>query len=483
MKISKIKRMPRNFFALFMTVVMVAIFILPMAASAVNDSESELYSEDAEMNLDVIFVLDASGSMLESDPNKVALDAFNLFVDLCDETCSVGYVVYTEKIKDSSDLVPISNKKNLDTMKNKISNIQYDPNGDTDIALGLTKAMQMHDKTKSDSKRKKIIVLLSDGNTHLIGSTRTVAESQKEMEQTLKELKSKDIPVYSIGLNYDGTLDKKESEKISSSTNGRSFEIKSSANLTGIASDIFGKVYNLDGEDKEIVNGIVTINVKDSSVFYVNVIVKSRFTRSQLDPKITTPRGETIPVSEDIMNITGKNEAESIKVTSAGTYTLIKMIYPKSGTWKISLKNANNENCQVTQLDFYSVYIGQTLPKEAAINSKVEIIASMNDREGVVKDEDLLDTITMTTTVTGKNSGTKLEIPLTKDTDGVYKGEFTPKEVDVYRIQTTAKSDKFTKESRIANVAVREFVQTSKSDNGDLNVSGKSDGQTSVPEN
>lgn len=326
MKISKIKRMPRNFFALFMTVVMVAIFILPMAASAVNDSESELYSEDAEMNLDVIFVLDASGSMLESDPNKVALDAFNLFVDLCDETCSVGYVVYTEKIKDSSDLVPISNKKNLDTMKNKISNIQYDPNGDTDIALGLTKAMQMHDKTKSDSKRKKIIVLLSDCNTHLIGSTRTVAESQKEMEQTLKELKSKDIPVYSIGLNYDGTLDKKESEKISSSTNGRSFETKSSANLTGIASDIFGKVYNLDGEDKEIVNGIVTINVKDSSVFYVNVIVKSRFTRSQLDPKITTPRGETIPVSEDIMNITGKNEAESIKVTSAGTYTLIKMI-------------------------------------------------------------------------------------------------------------------------------------------------------------
>ena len=61
-----------------------------------------------------MFVIDASGSMLQSDPKKVALDAFNLFADMCDETCRVGYVVYTHKIKDSEDLTSINDNENLE---------------------------------------------------------------------------------------------------------------------------------------------------------------------------------------------------------------------------------------------------------------------------------------------------------------------------------------------------------------------------------
>lgn len=439
------KRIMKGIVSLAMIVCMITAFLVPaVIVRAVSDEE--LFKTEAEMNLDVVFVLDASGSMLTSDPNKVALDAFNLFVDLCDDTCSVGYVVYSEKIKDFSDLYNIKSKSTLDSMKKKIAGIEYDPNGDTDIALGLTKAMNLQINYRaSDKTRKKVIILLSDGNTHLIGTTRTVEESKKEMETTLAALNEKGIPVYSIGLNYDKTLDKKELENISSKTKGQTFETSKSSELPGIASEIFGDIYQLEGEPKEIVDGTVTINIKDSSVFYVNVIIRSDFTLSQLDPQVTDPNGKKISIYNN----------PDLPVTSAGTYTLIKMIYPEPGNWTIKLKNANNENCKVTQLDYYSIYIKQEVPKAIALKDSVRITASVNDRKGVVSDEDLLKTIRMTSLITDTD-GKEFTVVLNREPGtGVYTGTYTPQAFGTYRIRSTAISEKFQKDSRSASFSVK----------------------------
>ena len=460
------KSIPRRLLSLLLSAVIAVMFFVPViSVRADNDEDIQDSEQNANMNLDVVFVLDSSGSMLESDPNKVALDAFNLFVDLCDETCGVGYVVYSEKIKDSNNIVDISNKNNLETMKKKISGIQYDPYGDTDIALGLTKAMSIHDarRTPKNQGRKKVIILLSDGNTHLIGTARSMEESQKEMETTLKSLNEKGIPVYSIGLNYDKTLDKKELEKISKTTGGTTYETSTSDKLTGIISDIFSNIYELDGVPKEIVNGKVTIEVKDSSVFYVNVIIRSSFTLEQLAPVITTPEGRKIQVTTQTKHITGTGgEFEAINITSAGTYTLMKFIYPRSGNWIIELKNANNNNCKVTQLDFYSVYVKQTVQNVANVGSTVNIEGSLNDRDGVILDEDLLKTIKMKTVIQASPSGETTEIELERDFNGIYRGTYVPTETGRYWVTTIAESNKFKKESHLAKLAVgTDYVEPS----------------------
>lgn len=444
-EVNELKKIVKGIISVIVTACMLAAFFMP-AFIVRAATDEELFKAEAEMNLDVVFVLDASGSMLTSDPNKVALDAFNLFVDLCDDTCSVGYVVYTEKIKDQSDLYNIKNKSALDSMKKKISSIEYDPNGDTDIALGLTKALDMQTNYRpTDKTRKKVIILLSDGNTHLIGSTRTVDESKKEMETTLASLNEKGIPVYSIGLNYDKTLDKKELDNISSKTNGQTFETSKSSELPGIASQIFSDIYQLEGEPKEIVNGSVTISIKDSSVFYVNVIIRSDFTLSQLDPQIIDPNGKNVP-------LTG---SENITVSSAGTYTLIKMIYPEPGDWTIKLKNATNKNCKVTQLDFYSIYIKQDIAKAIALGDSVKITATINDRKGVVSDEDLLKTIRMTSTVTDAD-GKEYTVVLNRvPGTGTYSASYKPEAFGKYLIRSTAISEKFQKESRTASLVVQ----------------------------
>lgn len=412
----------------------------------IEEEELQEMLEDGKMDMDVIFVLDASGSMLYSDPNKVAIDAFNLFVDLLDDTCGVGYVVYTQSIKSSSDIVSLTDSKSVNKVKQDINSLNYDPSGDTDIALGITKAMNIFKEQKNaEPGRKRTIFLLSDGNTDLPHGPRTVEESKKELASTLDELKTMDIPVYSVGLNYNGALDKDEIANISGKTGGKAYQTRQSTGLVKIAGDIFGDIYDLEGTQKEIVNGDVKIEVKDNTVFYVNVIIRSNFTREQLNPILTDPKG----------NIKDLDKDKNISVTSTRTYTLIKLIYPDSGTWNLHLSNVTQDNCTVTQMDFYSIYVAQEFStKKAAPDSLITITASLNDVHGRLDDYDLINTITMKTIITGESG--EQEIMLSKLSNGTFTGKIKLKAEGTYTVKTRAKGSKFQKSSRSAQIIINE---------------------------
>lgn len=49
----------------------------------------------ANMDLDIVFVIDASTSMKSSDPDKLAEEAAALFEQMGDDTIRVGYVFYS----------------------------------------------------------------------------------------------------------------------------------------------------------------------------------------------------------------------------------------------------------------------------------------------------------------------------------------------------------------------------------------------------
>ena len=432
-----------------------------------EELEEMLEDEDGSMDMDVIFVLDASGSMLYSDPNKVAIDAFNLFVDLLDDSCGVGYVVYTQKIEASSDIVSLNDSKGLDKVKNEITNLEYDPVGDTDIALGLTKAMDIYKSNKdTDPNRNQVIVLLSDGNTDLPNGPRTVDEYKKEMTSTLSELKEMGVPVYSIGLNYDGSLDEQEVANISGSTNGKAYKTKVSTGLIKIATDIFSDIYNLEGTQKDIVDGNVQIEVKDNTVFYVNVVIRSNFTKKELNPVLTSPDGKNVPLD---------GSSNKVKVTSTNSYTLLKLIYPDSGTWNLHLDNVTEENCVVTQMDFYSIYVKQTFSsKSAGPGQTIELSATLNDSNGVLQDSDLIKTINMSTIITSDEG--EQTIPLTRLPNGQFTGKIILNKEGTYSVKTRASGDKFQKSSRVETIRIGEiyaFDETA-SDSGKDN-SGKID--------
>jgi Mg-chelatase subunit ChlD len=93
-----------------------------------------------QFDLDVIFVIDNSSSMNQADPDKLALTAANLFIDMCQGSDSrAGYVMYTHRInaqRDLTDLISFSTD-----IKREIAGMAY--SGWTDIALGLQTALDM----------------------------------------------------------------------------------------------------------------------------------------------------------------------------------------------------------------------------------------------------------------------------------------------------------------------------------------------------
>ncbi len=209
--------------ALFLAVLMLVMNCLFLTAYADESSDAQVsdtsqasgeenadhsdVANDGQMNLDVVFVLDASGSMTKSDPKKIAIDAYRLFVDLLDDSCGIGYVVYTHEIIEKGDIVDVSDKAGLEATKKKMASIKYDLDGFTDIALGLTEAKDiLTDKKYKDDHRQKVIILLTDGNTALPKEGRPLDEADAEMEATLMTLYDRQIPVYSIGLNYNGKM-------------------------------------------------------------------------------------------------------------------------------------------------------------------------------------------------------------------------------------------------------------------------------------
>lgn len=447
-----------------------------LGITVLAEDEELPVQENGNMNLDVVFVVDSSGSMAEADPNRVAIDAFNLFVDLCDDSCGVGYTVYSEQIKESQNITMLD-KKQLASLKDKMSQINRNPYGDTDIALGLTTAMNIHKrKWNTDSSRKKLIILLSDGNTHLISGPRTVEESKKELETTLQALSDAEIPVYAIGLNYDGTLDKKETQKIASATGGKNFEAKESNELPAIISDIFADIYEIKGDKKTIKNGDVDVDIKDQSVSYVNLVIRTRLSFDRLNPTLFNPKHEKADI----------NDKNQFIVTSTDSYILIKMLSPISGKWTLHLDNATDENCNVSQLDFYSLFVKQELPQSAIAGQVLRITASLNEsNDKIITDTELLDTVSMKSTIL--NSGETQELTLALQPDGTFAGEFIPKNTGNYLIQTTAQSPTFQKGSPEYVLTVRHYsdeeLKNATAPGGNLDPDGLMPDTTALHEN
>lgn len=143
-----------------------------------------------------------------------------------------------------------------------------------------------------------MVVLLSDGRTDLPKGPRTVEESQKELSKTLKEAVSLNLPVYTIGLNYDGSLDSATMNDIAEKTGGKFYETKSSDQLNGIIEDIYND--HTKGGSAELPSqydsktGRYTTNftVDNASVYAANIVILTekvcQIRRSSILPERST---------------------------------------------------------------------------------------------------------------------------------------------------------------------------------------------------
>ncbi len=445
-------RLMKRISALLLTVFMICgVMAVPVMA------DNNALNSSSDLNFDVVFVMDGSGSMDANDPNHLVSVAGSMFLDLSiAEKSRAGYVVYSHMIRKSQELVDISDS----SLKTGLSDIQYIPEDDTDISLGLTEGLRILKNGNSlAGGRKPMIILLSDGNTDLPDGPRTVAESEAELEQTISELKTLGIPVHAVGLNGNGTMDTAVIEKIANETGGSAHFPTRADELSDIYKSIFGEASGGDFidlpayYDPDTGRWEVDFGVENESIYAVNISIMTQ--KGVSDPQITGPDGSMVMISEQ----------NGVSVANGTGYAVIKIKKPAKGLWHLSIKGDEADAIDVSMISLYDIaYITELDQTECPTNTEVRISSALYEGTDVVQDDDLVEGAIGTFSV--KNaSGAYIVQDAPLDFNAAtyeFNSSYKFKESGTYYITCTlnGKDGSFTKESAPVELKVKSIPIT-----------------------
>ncbi|WP_077611757.1 vWA domain-containing protein [Clostridium sp. Marseille-P2415] len=255
--------------------VVFVLFCFVFISNSFGVSAEEIASE--KNGLDVTFVMDYSGSMAANDPDHTAIGMVKAFVDTVHSAdIRIGFVAYNDHIMSSAAPVSVRTQEERDSLKALMDSTGY--SGNTDIGLGLSYAYGL---TGQESGRKRMIVLISDGESDLNGSStgRTLESSNLDLKNTVEACQSQGIPVYTVAFGkYDGNKD--VLKEISGQTNARNYTVEKPETLIEVLYGIFNS--NMAYRIQEITNSIyaegsqsIRIKLDDSYLDEMDVLMIS----------------------------------------------------------------------------------------------------------------------------------------------------------------------------------------------------------------
>ena len=182
-------------------------FAMPLAtlATALSYGENDEYNEIIEesinneiIGVDVILLMDVSGSMRFSDPQRKALEAAIDFVDALPlGTSRLGIIGFSGIIQYHLPLQELTDENMRNDIRSMISRFQYV--GFADIGRAMMSATNM--LADAGPLTNPMIVLITDGGINISPNEqpRVAADSYADVELALNLLERR-VPVYTIGI-------------------------------------------------------------------------------------------------------------------------------------------------------------------------------------------------------------------------------------------------------------------------------------------
>jgi len=200
----------------------VAIFVFGMLFQFIYESSGLKFQK---VN-DIVFVIDTSGSMANTDPQN---ERFSAVLNLMDDMNTKNRVSIYKFDDTSKRIIPMTEvtdslKKNAEEKLKQYKT----PSGNTNIGEGIDSAYDEINSTK-ESGRKAAVILLSDGEDNF--------GLNKRFDETLSPFKSSNIPIYTIDMSNENNFT--TLKKIAVDTYGEYYNIKSASELKGTFSKIY----------------------------------------------------------------------------------------------------------------------------------------------------------------------------------------------------------------------------------------------------
>lgn len=407
---------------IFAAALMLTVSAVLMPAAGVEAEENK--------ELDLIMVLDQSGSMQTNDPNGMMKEAANMLTAMMPaKTSRVGVISFNREQTEVVGLRKLSEAEDVEEIADEVDRIEYE--GGTDIGNAIADAVEMFDESDD---RVHAILVLSDGRNDFGIDKNAEQASDERLYDALVTAQNQNCQIYCLGFgeemsNTDDIPYQKldgiatDADKISTETDPakiHKFFLNMLAELTG------GKIT----EGKIVVEP----NVKEA-----NIYLSSSKDFSDVSIALEDPDGNTI----------GLENSDSLRFYRSNYSAVIKLFDPEAGTYNVKV-SSDDVDIAVGYLPAYEYVLSSSIVDDAGNKiSQIENQATARIRTVIrqdgqdVTDKEVYDGTIATAVVTAQDTGESQNVDLTYQEDGFLQGAVTFDHVAVYKVDITVASDSF----------------------------------------
>lgn len=156
------------------------------------------------LSLDIVLVLDKSGSMKQNDPYRLMGQAAKEFVKQLGEEDAAGLVVFGTQAAAVQPLAPLGTGKQRDDLLSKIEQIRY-ADACTNIAAGIERGLDEL-KTHGRPESTHVILFVTDGIMDMGSAAQNEEKRRWLREQLLPDVRDRGIRIFSIALTEQADI-------------------------------------------------------------------------------------------------------------------------------------------------------------------------------------------------------------------------------------------------------------------------------------
>ncbi len=280
--------------------------------------------------LDVVLVMDSSGSMKKNDPNDLRKPAAKLLLSLLSKGDRASVVSFSDQGYPVAYLTQTDGKLNRDILFSAVDKVS-NKGGYTNLTGALLAAGRVFEQAW-DEQRKHVVVLMSDGKMDLDSKELDKKATEQLITQLLPMMKKRQIEVHTIA--FTESSDMRLLQSISNLTDGHFNMALSDKNLHSVFASIFEQskepdILPMQGEYFSV----------DSNVNEITIVANKESINTRIS--FTSPSG--MAIEEDI-------RPGNVKWLSSDQFDLITIQQPEPGRWQIFPPAEQNRAYIITDL-------------------------------------------------------------------------------------------------------------------------------------
>jgi Mg-chelatase subunit ChlD len=278
----------------------------------------------SQENIAVILLIDTSGSMRTTDPQRLRETAARIFIDLLSPEDYLGLITFDHEANVVLPLQKVSSSANKELFKEGLSP-QLEPRGNTDFTKALKAAAEQFRKTDAGGARP-VAVLLTDGEPdpepRRRGEALFMENYMQSLWETVGAFALEGYPIYTVGFG-DG-IDPEVIRKVSLDTKGEFYLLNEPAELLVSFFELLGNLKNRRSFIEEVytleAEGAVQFDfLVDEYTRQVNFVAVSP-SAGQCAISLTPPQG-------------GSSGITGLTVNNEDNYSMAILHQPEKAYW------------------------------------------------------------------------------------------------------------------------------------------------------